>query len=723
MDSYFRTLSPSSTVNSSDADNSDAEHAFSGRWDLLGNWRSIGGEPNDYDHDLRTTWQEELDTDDSEDDASFVFSDNDDNDTPTRQPQEQRPYWQRSRRRNAVLLLTESSSEDISDVSTDEDDKEEGSGPEDETMRLRSTEWAEEEDDDDNEDEEEDDESDENEEESSYSPSHMAASISSTQEGGVVVWDNDSSTHSLRRQQNDSPSSSPTSTPEYTMYEDSTNTLNTESNDISNSSPVHDATTSADPISLSWSQDIVGHTSPRMQDDDDTTLVPSSTPGQYESGEPLLDTINTEVSITSTGATTNSDITVAANELEERSSPQGFSGVFLRNRTRIASPRFMEALRRRQRFQPWSSNGSSSLTELLPPITLVPSTPSPSTSAQAHSPSAATSATSDSDLPSSETSSVVSCSAPATPQALSTQRPTTGDGSDQPSGTDGTLGSMRRIAASTASQSSTRGSAEEYFNGQSRSRMHGRLSLQAIREPHRHTWWHRNVPSTGLTMAIPMSPRCKALKKHQRPCIFLQAGQQFRGTQNLMSQYTQSGRTHTTASGRAGHMEEWHVKVTINAVDYASGTVFGLMEAMDVPTSSSNVITYWEGEIVDFQNNDLWTKKWATHSRTDIDHWKRLEAFKGLDERAIVRGAKTGKFRGHLRQHFIFMRWKEKHFVNATEHTNGLTIAGFYYIALRRADGFIEGYYYDRQSTPFQRLCLHPHSDMLGQSSSNFEFA
>ncbi|KAF9160467.1 hypothetical protein DFQ26_005482 [Actinomortierella ambigua] len=144
---------------------------------------------------------------------------------------------------------------------------------------------------------------------------------------------------------------------------------------------------------------------------------------------------------------------------------------------------------------------------------------------------------------------------------------------------------------------------------------------------------------------------------------------------------------------------------------------------MDVPMSSSNVVTYWEGEIVDFKNNDLWTRKWGTPSRTDIEHWKRLEAFEGLNEGAIMRGAKTGKFRGHLRQRYIFMRWKEKHFVNVTEQTNGLTIAGFYYIALRRADGVVEGYYHDRQSTPFQRLSLRPHHDLPGQSSTRFDFA
>ncbi|KAG0007000.1 hypothetical protein BGZ65_000141 [Modicella reniformis] len=201
----------------------------------------------------------------------------------------------------------------------------------------------------------------------------------------------------------------------------------------------------------------------------------------------------------------------------------------------------------------------------------------------------------------------------------------------------------------------------------------------------------------------------------RRQCCFLQPGQKFSGTQNL--------KTHTTLSGRARQNEEWDVKVTISAVDYDAGAVYGLMEAMDVPLSASNVVTFWEGEIIDFENHTFWTKKWATKAKTDLEHWKRLEAFQGIDEKYIVKGAKTGRFRGHVDQKYIFMRWKEKHFVNSNEHTSGLTIAGFYYVAMRRSDGYVEGYYHDQQSTPFQHLCLNPVFDAGGFSSSIFEVA
>jgi len=51
------------------------------------------------------------------------------------------------------------------------------------------------------------------------------------------------------------------------------------------------------------------------------------------------------------------------------------------------------------------------------------------------------------------------------------------------------------------------------------------------------------------------------------------------------------------------------------------------------------------------------------------------------------------------------MRWKEKCFVN-TEPNCGLSIAGFYYVCFNRENSTFEAYYYDNQTTPFQRLEL-----------------
>ncbi|KAF9930190.1 hypothetical protein FBU30_000790 [Linnemannia zychae] len=76
----------------------------------------------------------------------------------------------------------------------------------------------------------------------------------------------------------------------------------------------------------------------------------------------------------------------------------------------------------------------------------------------------------------------------------------------------------------------------------------------------------------------------------RRPCCFLQAGQKLNGTQSLKTMAP------TLSGMRPRQIEEWNVKVSIGAVDYVAGTIYGHMEAMDVPMSVSNVVTFWEGE-------------------------------------------------------------------------------------------------------------------------------
>jgi hypothetical protein len=71
---------------------------------------------------------------------------------------------------------------------------------------------------------------------------------------------------------------------------------------------------------------------------------------------------------------------------------------------------------------------------------------------------------------------------------------------------------------------------------------------------------------------------------------------------------------------------------------------------------------------------------------------------------------------------YVFMRWKEKCFLNVGPDC-GLTIAGFYYIAFSRADGSVEGYYYDPMSTPWQKLQLKVASGgRCGQSFAAYSF-
>ncbi|KAL7750165.1 hypothetical protein RI367_004337 [Sorochytrium milnesiophthora] len=52
-----------------------------------------------------------------------------------------------------------------------------------------------------------------------------------------------------------------------------------------------------------------------------------------------------------------------------------------------------------------------------------------------------------------------------------------------------------------------------------------------------------------------------------------------------------------------------------------------------------------------------------------------------------------------------------------------LTIQGFYYIVLRKSDGFIEGFYYDPNSTPFQKIQLRPQAQDHGYAFPSYAFA
>ena len=79
--------------------------------------------------------------------------------------------------------------------------------------------------------------------------------------------------------------------------------------------------------------------------------------------------------------------------------------------------------------------------------------------------------------------------------------------------------------------------------------------------------------------------------------------------------------------------EEWGVRVVIHGVNYRTGQITGSMEAINVPHAADTVVTYWEGEIIDYCNNSLWTNKWAASRETDVKHWNKLEAFSRLDKK------------------------------------------------------------------------------------------
>lgn len=111
-----------------------------------------------------------------------------------------------------------------------------------------------------------------------------------------------------------------------------------------------------------------------------------------------------------------------------------------------------------------------------------------------------------------------------------------------------------------------------------------------------------------------------SFKTHQ--LSFLQPGRTFTGSQNLILD-----------NNNPADRDKWEVKVAIHSINPEQGTIVGLMEALNVPSAATTVITYWEGEIIDFINFTMRTKKWSADSEVDLFHWKMFQPFKHFDPR------------------------------------------------------------------------------------------
>jgi hypothetical protein len=179
-------------------------------------------------------------------------------------------------------------------------------------------------------------------------------------------------------------------------------------------------------------------------------------------------------------------------------------------------------------------------------------------------------------------------------------------------------------------------------------------------------------------------------------------------------------------------------------------------------TRTASITTYLEGEILDFNNHTLLTESFKSTPQNDATYWRKLPPFQKYSNEELARKLVSKRFLAEeLGGEWILMRWKERCFVKSlnrstsdprpsqsfssndnpstfssfnapnTAHASftssrenypldtvtsddqtfddsgcGLTISGFYYVALRRSDGALEGLYYDPQSSPYQHLKL-----------------
>eukprot|EP00891_Asterochloris_glomerata_P002968 jgi/Astpho2/2968/Aster-03287 len=162
-----------------------------------------------------------------------------------------------------------------------------------------------------------------------------------------------------------------------------------------------------------------------------------------------------------------------------------------------------------------------------------------------------------------------------------------------------------------------------------------------------------------------------------QPCSFLQPGQTFTGSQRV-------SRSQTSLQ------EDWSVVVTV------------------------------QGDIIDNMNSSFITSKWSVQHSVDLQHWRKFEPFRPLEQQVKATGGRSDRLGQHSH---IFMRWKERWFQSPRDPECGLTIAGFYYLCLCRQDGSIQGFYHDPSSNPYQRLSLMAGSSgASGHASGHYEF-
>ncbi|KAL2871113.1 GID4/VID24 family protein [Aspergillus lucknowensis] len=199
--------------------------------------------------------------------------------------------------------------------------------------------------------------------------------------------------------------------------------------------------------------------------------------------------------------------------------------------------------------------------------------------------------------------------------------------------------------------------------------------------------------------------------------------------QSRISVQTTNGRRYLASQiyGVGGGKDEnWPVRVTVHNINTQDMTLSGTMEAYNIPDKTSpshdaHIVTFLEGEIIDFNAHTLETKNFKADAEIDSTYWRELQPFKNLTDEEMTRKLVSRKWiTDELCKGWILMRWKERCFITPTDARQGLTISGFYYISLNRESGHIEGLYYDPGSSPYQQLSLKPETSKMVRPSYSF---
>ncbi|KAF8418193.1 vacuolar import and degradation protein-domain-containing protein [Tirmania nivea] len=202
---------------------------------------------------------------------------------------------------------------------------------------------------------------------------------------------------------------------------------------------------------------------------------------------------------------------------------------------------------------------------------------------------------------------------------------------------------------------------------------------------------------------------------------WLDIGGTFWGSQTTLASLGSSN-----LASEAYSPNRWTVKVNISGIDYDNLNLNGTMEAYadwerhaeihshnHTNNTMTPIITYLEGEIIDFRTHTLQTTSYTSTITDDALYWQKLEPFSYYEPATLMQLLTSKMFLEKLMGEYVLMRWKEKCFIKGgtggSVSTGGLlTIGGFYFVSMRRSDGAVRGFYYDPKSTPYQELVLKP---------------
>lgn len=141
------------------------------------------------------------------------------------------------------------------------------------------------------------------------------------------------------------------------------------------------------------------------------------------------------------------------------------------------------------------------------------------------------------------------------------------------------------------------------------------------------------------------------------------------GETGRISVSTTSGRRYWAASNghpidRSGKEEKWPVKVTIHDIDFSNMTLAGTMEAYNIPDKTNlnqdaHIITFLEGEIIDFNRYTLQTQSFRADVEIDCTYWRELQPFKAMTDDQMAKKLMNRKWvTEELMGDWILMRWK-----------------------------------------------------------------